>query len=181
MDSQILILVLAVVAAGAALAVWLLARKRRAERMQIKYGPEYERVIGETGNERRAAKELDRREKRIEKLHIRPLTGEERVSYAADWHRTQEQFVDDPARAVAEADRLVQTVMAARGYPVVDFEQRVADVSVDHPRVVEHYRAAHAIALRYDRGEATTEDLRQALVHDRALFEELLEEPAPAV
>jgi hypothetical protein len=120
------------------------------------------------------------RAKRVERLHIRPITVEESGRFSTAWLRVQERFVDDPGGAVAEADRLIGEVMAARGYPVGDFEQRVADISVDHADVVINYRAARDIALEHGRGRASTEDLRQAMVHYRALFADLLAEPAPA-
>jgi hypothetical protein len=158
--------------------VWFAVSRRRNERLEAKYGPEYQRLVHGT-SAREAAKELGRREKRLDLLHIRPLTDPERGTFAADWQRTQARFVDDPAGAVIEADRLVGSLMTTRGYPVADFEQRAADISVDHPLVVEHYRAAHETALRHEQGQASTEDLRQALVHYRALYSELLEERVP--
>jgi hypothetical protein len=157
---------------------WVLVSQRRNQRLAMKYGPEYQRLVHQA-SPREAAKEIGRREKRVELFQIRPLSDPERSRYAADWQRTQARFVDDPAGAVGEADRLVASLMTARGYPVAEFEQRAADISVDHPLVVDHYRAAHDIALRHERREASTEDLRQALVHYRALFSELLEERLP--
>jgi hypothetical protein len=132
-------------------------------------------VIQEHGNQRRAETVLETREKRIECLNIRPLTGKDRDHFVEAWQADQARFVDDPKRAVMEADLLVSEVMKARGYPVADFEQRVADISVDHPHVVENYRAATEIALRQRWGEGTTEELRQAMVYYRKLFDELLE------
>lgn len=171
-----------VLAAGIVVILALVVRtvlsRKRHERLEGKYGAEYQRLVRE-GSPSEAAKEIDRREKRHELLHIRPLNPEERSRYAADWQRTQGRFVDDPAGAVSEADRLVGSLMTTRGYPVAEFEQRAADISVDHGPVVEHYRVAHDIALRHERREANTEDLRQALVHYRALFSELLEEREP--
>lgn len=171
-----IILAFGVVLAG--VVVWAILSRRRTHRLQAKYGPEYQHLV-ETASPREAARELGRREKRVESLHIRPLAENERERFAAEWQRIQARFVDDPAGAVTEADRLVGSVMTARGYPVADFEQRAADVSVDHALVVEHYRAAHNICLRQEQRQATTEDLRQALVHYRALFSELLEERIP--
>lgn len=158
--------------------VFVIEIRRRNARLAMKYGPEYQRLV-QQASPREAAKEIDRRERRVELFQIRSLSDPERSRYAADWQRTQARFVDDPAGAVGEADRLVASLMTARGYPVAEFEQRAADISVDHPLVVEHYRAAHDIALRHERSEANTEDLRQALVHYRALFSELLEERIP--
>jgi len=173
MAAVIALVVGLVVVAG--LVVWMYVSRRRNERLQGKYGPEYRR-LAESASPREAAKEIHRREKRIEMLHIRALEEGERERFRADWERLQIRFVDDPAGAVTEADRLVGTMMTTRGYPVTEFEQRAADISVDHPQVVEHYRAAHEIALRHEQRRASTEDLRQALVHYRALFSELLEE-----
>jgi len=165
------IAVLAVLAA-----VWFFMQKRRTEHLQRGFGPEYERTVHETGDRRQAESELQARQKRVEKLHIRPLEGEERSRFAARWQQTQAQFVDDPGSSIVEADRLVGAVMEARGYPVGEFEQRAADISVDHPDVVTNYRAAHRIALEHERGEGSTEDLRQGIVHYRALFDELLQD-----
>ena len=154
---------------------WIFIRKRRSEHLKNRFGPEYARVIQEQGNRRSAEAVLETREKRVKGLHIRPLTHEDRDHFAHAWQADQARFVDDPKGAVTEADRLVTEVMKMRGYPVSDFEQRVADVSVDHPHVVENYRAAADIAQRHRRGEATTEDLRQAMVYYRKLFDDLLE------
>jgi hypothetical protein len=165
------ILVIALIVAGI-----VIARQRRSQQLQEGFGPEYGRTLQETGDRREAEAELQGRRDRREKLDIRPLEPAARDRYAERWQSAQRNFVDQPAPAVGEADSLVMEVMRDRGYPVADdFEQRAADVSVDHPRVVEHYRAAHAISARATTGEAGTEDLRQAMVHFRALFEELLE------
>ena len=158
-----------------AIVAWAIWTRRRDERLASRYGPEYRRLV-QQANPQAAAREISRRERRLELLHIRPLTNPERHRFADEWQRTQARFVDDPAGAVTEADRLVGAVMTARGYPVADFDQRAADVSVDHPIVVEHYRAAHDIALRHERRQTNTEELRQAFVHYKALFSELLEE-----
>jgi len=172
-------IVLGVAVVVVAVLAYLLLTRRRNEQLQGKYGPEYERLV-RTEGQREASREISRREKRVEALHVRPLATEERDRFATDWQRTQARFVDDPAGSVTEADRLVGSLMTTRGYPVAEFDQRAADISVDHPLVVEHYRAAHDIALRHQQRQASTEDLRQALVHYRALFSELLEERAPA-
>jgi hypothetical protein len=155
--------------------VWVLPRNRRSDRLKQRFGPEYDRTVRTYGDVTRAESDLNAREQRVRGLDIRPLTPGEAERCAAAWRRTQARFVDDPRSAIADADRLVQDLMKARAYPVGDFEQRVADVSVDHPRVVEHYRAAHRVALATAEDRSTTEDRRQALVHYRALFEDLLE------
>jgi hypothetical protein len=131
--------------------------------------------VDQYGDQRKAEAELAAREKRVRKLEIRPLRPAEHSRFAEAWQKTQARFVDEPSQAVRDADALVKEVMQARGYPVGDFEQRAADVSVDHPNVVLNYRGAHDIVARNNSGNATTEDLRQALVHYRSLFEELLE------
>jgi hypothetical protein len=175
-NSQIIILAVAVVAIIAiAAAVWMYMQKKRTEELRSRFGPEYERAVETGGDRRKAEATLEERRKRVEKLDIHPLANEDRQRFQQAWTREQARFVDDPQGAVAEADRLIGEVMRARGYPVGDFEQRAADISVDHPMVVENYRLAHDIALMDRRGEASTEDLRKALVHYRALFEELLE------
>lgn len=174
MQTSVIILIVAVVVLAAIVALLLLDRRRRSH-LRSRFGPEYERAVHEHGDRRRAEKELERREKRVEHLHIRALAPEDRDRFLAAWRNDQIRFVDDPAGAVTEADRLVQDVMTARGYPVADFDQRVEFISVDHPNVVQNYRAARAIAQRNARGEASTEDLRKSLVFYRALFDELLE------
>lgn len=163
-----------VVALALAGAYWFYMRQQRHARLVKRFGPEYERAVHEVGPSRADAV-LEERQTRVAKFHIRPLERAQVDSFTADWHRVQSQFVDDPNTAVMAADHLVDQVMAARGYPLEDFNQRAADLSVDHPRVVENYRAARAIAERRARGEAATEDLRQALVHYRELFQDLLE------
>ncbi|HJR63169.1 MAG TPA: hypothetical protein VJ803_05660 [Gemmatimonadaceae bacterium] len=179
MDQQtMLIFIVALVVLGG-VAVWLTMQRRRSDRLRAQYGPEYERVVRESGDRRRAEAELEHRAERVEQLHIRPLEEDERARFAELWRADQARFVDDPKGAVTEADRLVADLMIARGYPVADFQQRAADISVDHPRVVENYRAARDIAVRHQRGEASTEDLRQAMVYYRGLFSELLEQRAP--
>ena len=146
--------------------------------LRQKFGAEYDRVVLTHGSERKAEAKLADREKRIEKLNIRDLDPMEHERYSKQWQSVQSRFVDSPKGAVAEADDLVSSVMKARGYPVSEFDQRAADISVDHPRVVENYRSAHAIALRVGKEQATTEDLRTAMIHYRSLFEELVQVPA---
>jgi hypothetical protein len=153
----------------------VLLQKRKRDELRSKFGPEYERLVRQRGDARDVERELDHRVKRVEGLHIKPISSEDRSRFADAWRSDQARFVDDPKSAVVEADRLVADLMQVRGYPVGDFEQRAADVSVDHPHVVQNYRTAHDIAVREQRGEATTEDLRVAMVHYRALFDDLLD------
>jgi hypothetical protein len=174
----IIIAVAAVLVLGALASVF--ARRRRSEALQERFGPEYERSVADRGDQRAAERELAERERKREKLDIVPLSADARNRYAESWRTVQTRFVDDPSGAVVEADSLVTDVMRERGYPIDDFDQRAADISVDHPDVVENYRAAHDIYLTQEKGEAGTEDLRQSFVHYRALFEELLETPERA-
>jgi hypothetical protein len=174
------LLIIAVAAVVIVAAVWLLLGRRRSEALRQRFGPEYDHAVRAEGDARRAEAALEARARRVEALHIQPLAPADASRFEASWRAVQARFVDDPKGAVTEGDRLVGEVMAARGYPVGDFEQRVADISVDHPDVVMNYRAAREIALLHGRGEATTEDLRQAMVHYRALFHELLETGTPA-
>jgi len=173
-NALVIVLIIALVAAIGA-AIWLYMRNRRTEHLQNRFGSEYDRALASHHDQREAEQELEQRAERVEHLNIRRLSADERDRFADNWRSVQARFVDDPPGATGDADQLVGEVMAARGYPVGDFEQRAADVSVNHPRVVEHYRAAHTIALRNTHGQADTEQLRQALVHFRALFEDLLE------
>ena len=178
MDTGLLVAILVVIVLLALLAFFA-GRQRRSRRLQDRFGPEYDRAVEQTGDRRAAEAELQERAERRESFDIVPLEPEARARYLEAWRSTQAQFVDEPAEATREADRLITSVMRDRGYPVDDFDQRAADLSVDHPQVVDDYRAAHAIAARNDRSEASTEDLRQALVHYRSLFEELLEDRHP--
>jgi len=178
MDPKLIVLAAAVILIIAVLA-WLYMRKRRSTTADLrrKFGPEYERAVKEHGSERKAELKLADREKRVEKLIIRDLEPLERERFSKQWVSVQSRFVDSPKGAVAEADDLVSSLMTTRGYPVSDFDQRAADISVDHPRVVENYRSAHEIALRVGKDAATTEDLRTAMIHYRSLFEELVQAP----
>jgi hypothetical protein len=168
------VIVLAVVVL-AGVAAWVVLGKRRTQHLREQFGPEYRRTVAERGDRRDAETELRERERRREELEIRPLEPAARERYLAEWRAVQARFVDDPEGTIGEADALVTAVMRERGYPIEDFEQRTADISVDHPEVVENYRAAHRISLASAEGRATTEDLRRATVHYRALFEELLD------
>jgi hypothetical protein len=163
-----------------ALAVGFVLWRRRSKRLREQFGPEYQHAVKKYGDARKAEAELAAREKRVRKFDIRSLTDDERLRFAESWRTTQARFVDEPSKTVGDADELVKEVMQTRGYPVGDFDQRAADISVDHPEVVTHYRASRKIAERNKRGEATTEDLRQAMVHYRSLFEELINTAQPA-
>ena len=149
-------------------------RRKRSERLKNHFGPEYERAVGEAGDQRAGEKELVARERKRQKLDIVALAPEAHAKYAEHWRTVQTAFVDNPSKAVGDADRLVTQVMRERGYPVDDFDQRAADISVDHPNVVEHYRAAHILHLAQEQGDIGTEAQREAFVHYRALFEKLL-------
>ena len=176
--TTIIILAVVVVLIAIAVAAFFYFRRRRSENLRKQFGPEYRRAVKQYGDQRKAETELAEREKRVRKLDIRSLTRDEQTRFASNWKKTQGHFVDAPSPAVSEADSLVKELMLARRYPVGEFEQRAADISVDHPDVVNNYRNAHEIAERNKSGKATTEDLRQAMVHYRSLFEELLETTA---
>jgi FtsZ-interacting cell division protein ZipA len=168
--------ILAIIVIALIVAALLVTRQRRSQQLQEGFGPEYDRTVEERGGDRREAEgELRERRRRRDEFEVRDLDDDARDRYVERWRAAQRRFVDQPGPAVGEADALVIEVMRDRGYPVADeFEQRAADVSVDHPEVVEHYRAAHGISGRATSGDASTEDLRQAMVHFRALFAELL-------
>jgi hypothetical protein len=179
-----LILAAVLIVALIAVAAWASAQRRRKEslRLQQRFGPEYVRLVNERGRSKAEA-ELAAREKRVASLTLVSLPAAEAATFREAWAAIQARFVDDPKAAVVEADRLVYDLMGKRGYPMGDFERRAADISVDHPAVIANYRAARAIALRDERNEASTEELRKAVVHYRALFQELLEtrDPQPQV
>jgi len=164
--------------------VFMVLQKKRTEQLRSRFGPEYDRVLQETGNRTRAEASLVERQQRVAQLDIRPVAPDDAARFRESWRRVQTLFVDDPKGAVTEADQLLRDVLSTRGYPVGNFEQRAADISVEHPRVVEHYRAGHEIALRHAQGKASTEDLRQAMIHYRTLFTDLVgeaETPSPGV
>ena len=165
------VMVLAVIA----LAAWFVYQKKQSHRLQQRFGPEYGRTVDELGSREKAESELKARENRVGRLDIAPLAPPEAARFSQAWEVLQGRFVDNPKGVVIQADQLVRELMLKRGYPMGDFERRAADISVDHPAVVEHYRAAQAIAVRDERGEADTEELRKAVVHYRVLFDELLE------
>jgi len=183
MDITLLIAIIAVVAivivAAAAFAVFAALDAKKRRELREGFGPEYHRAVARSGNSSATEKELLDRQKRVAQLNLQPIPSVDAARCAHAWHRAQERFVDDPTAAIRDADRLVRDVMRACGYPLTDFEQRAADVSVDHPSVVQNYRRAHEISEANDRGKVGTEDLRQAMVCYRSLFDDLLEsEPA---
>lgn len=179
MDQDLIIPLLVIVIAVVAVFLFLYTKKQRTSKLKGRYGEEYDRTVQTLGNQRKAEEELAAREKRVEQFEIHSLTAEQKGRFTDSWRIVQARFVDQPSQAVREADDLVKEVMGARGYPITDFEQRAADISVHHPRVVGNYRVARNIAAKNRKGEATTEDLRQAVVAYRELFVDLLEEELP--
>ncbi len=181
MNTTTLVIVIAVIViALVGFAAILILKMHKTERLRTRFGPEYARVVEESGGRRKGEAGLEKREKRVEAFAIRPLATSDREHYIASWHKIQTEFVDDPKNSVTQADQLLGDVMSTRGYSVSEFEQRSADISVDHPLVVANYRAAHEIAVRHAAGQASTEDLRQAMIHYRTLFDELVGEPEMA-
>ncbi|MEP7049526.1 MAG: hypothetical protein ABJB12_04205 [Pseudomonadota bacterium] len=183
MDNQTLTWVIVALAAVAVVVIAVIASRRRAHRRSAElrehFGPEYDRAVAEHGDSKRAERELLARAERVERIQIRELNAADRARYHSAWTDIQARFVDDPALAVSDANELIGRVMRARGYPTENFEQRVADLSVDHPLVVQHYRAARSLAASSGGAQLNTEDLRQAMVHYRFLFTDLLQEPEP--
>ena len=179
MDQDLIIPLLVIVIAVVAVFLFLYTKKQRTSKLKGRYGEEYDRTVQTLGNQRKAEEELAAREKRVEQFEIHSLTAEQKGRFTDNWRMVQARFVDQPSQAVREADDLVKEVMGARGYPITDFEQRAADISVHHPRVVGNYRVARDIAAKNRKGQATTEDLRQAVVAYRELFVDLLEEELP--
>lgn len=178
MPSWVWVLIAIAVVAVLAVLLWQAVARRRTGRLQQQFGPEYDRTLGTSDSKRDAEAELQAREERRQQFEIRPLSQAARDRYLQNWQSVQAQFVDDPRGAVSGADSLIQSVMAERGYPVDDFEQRAADLSVDHPRVVDNYRSGHRLAQASADGADSTEDLRQAMQHYRELFDELVEPAA---
>lgn len=178
-ETWVVIAIVAIVGI-AALGTWMIIQKRRTDRLRAQFGPEYTREFARSRDRRRVEIKLDDRMKRVEHLHIRPLSARDRTRYLESWHMIQTHFLDNPGAAMAEAEQLLSDVMLTRGYPADnnDFEQRAADISVDHPMVVESYRQARGIAVLHARGKASTEDQRQATIYYRTVFEELLNEPS---
>jgi hypothetical protein len=176
MDTRILIPIIVIVGVLVAVMVAFTMRRRRSDQLKQRFGPEYDRTVSQQqGDARRAEATLAEREKRVAAFPLRALSPIDREGYAMEWATVQRRFVDDPAAAAGTADRLVGRVMIDRGYPMTDFEQRAADISVSYPTVVQNYRAGHSIVARQADGQVTTEELRQAMIHYRALFDELLE------
>ena len=178
LNTTTLIAIVAVAVVLVAFVAWLAYGANQSKRLKQRFGPEYDAVLKRTGSKAKAEAELRRRQKRVDSFEIVPLAPAEVTRFSQAWTRLQASFVDDPKGVLIEADRLVRDLLAKRGYPVADFELRAADISVDHPVVVNNYRAAQRIVSLDQRGEATTEDLRKAVVHFRALFDELLGTPA---
>ena len=174
MDQRTMIIIGVVPVAIVVIVALLVERKRRSDHLKQQFGPEYDRAVKEHGDVRHAEPVLLAREKRVEKFSLRPLSPTDRERYANEWASVQKRFVDDPSMAVTEAEKLVTAVMTARGYPMGDFEQRAADISVHYPTVVQNYRSAREITLRHAQGQSSTEDLRQSMVYFRSLFDELL-------
>ena len=174
MDPKLIAAVIAVAVIVVLIIAWLVTRKQRTAKLRTRFGPEYDRVVREKGPQK-AESTLLEREKRVQRFSLRQLTAEERERFVTEWRGVQSRFVDDPGGAVSAADALLDRLMQARGYPKSDFEQRAADISVGHPGAVDNYRAAHQIALRQREGQATTEDLRNAVIYYRSLFDDLLE------
>jgi hypothetical protein len=176
MEPILIIVAAIVVVAAVAAAVYFWNRSRRTQELSGRFGPEYQRTVQETGDRRAAEQELEARQERVEQMEIRSLPPDQRERYAAEWRSVQARFVDDPSGSISLADRLVQEVMRARGFDIdTDFDQRAADVSVHHGQAVSEYRQAHDIAERHAAGGVETEELRQAMVHYRAVFDDLLE------
>ena len=175
MDTWVWIVIAVAIVVVLAALLWGVVNRRRRQELQEGFGPEYDRTVSEAPSRREAEAELRERRDRHDEFDIRPLSADARERYTREWETTQAKFVDNPEGAIRDADDLIQSVMRERGYPVEDFDQRAADLSVDHPDVVENYREGHDLARRTVRGEGDTESLRQAIVHYRALFAELVE------
>jgi len=171
--TTIIIVVVSVVLIGILLGMSF-SRRKRSKRFHDQYGEEYDQTVKTLGNEKKAQSELDLRQEHVKTLDIRTLTSDERERYLAEWMAVQSKFVDEPGKAITEADRLIIEVMQKRAYPVSDFEQRAADISVNYPELVTNYRAARAIAVKNEQNQADTEELRQAMIYYRSLFSELL-------
>jgi len=161
-----------------AIVIWAALRRRRTHTLRERFGDEYDRTVEEQGKPAKAEAALLEREARVAKLDIRPLAPQERDAAITEWREVKAVFVDSPVEAVHHADRLLGSVMNARGYPMADFDRRYEDLTVDHGEVARHYRDGHEITLRHERGQASTEDLRQAMIHFEALFDDLVNDVA---
>lgn len=179
--TNLIIAVVLVVVIGVAILWPMTARRKRTGRLQGQFGPEYDHTVQALGDEKKAQTELEKRQKHVEALDIHPLSVIEHQRYLADWTAVQSKFVDEPGQAIVDADRLIMEVMQLRAYPISDFEQRAADVSVSYPTLVSDYRAARVIALKNQEHQADTEELRQAMIYYRSLFDGLLVTDAVAV
>ena len=176
LDTQTWVIIAAVAVLGLiALGAWIFYQKKQSQKLQKRFGPEYGRTVSELGSRTKGESELKAREKRVERLEIIALSPSEVARFSDAWQALQGRFIDNPKGVVVQAEQLVRELMEKRGYPMGDFERRAGDISVDHPDVVANYRSAQAIAVRDQRGSADTEELRKAVVHYRALFDELLE------
>lgn len=173
------VVVLIVLAIVLGCVFYLRGRKKASDGLRTRFGPEYDRAVLAHGSERKAEAKLADRETRVEGMKIRELGATERARFIADWQAVQARFIDHPKGSVTEADELISAMLVARGYPVADFDRRAADISVNHPRLVEYYRSAHGIAIRLGKDEASTEDLRTAMIQYRSLFDELVEVHLP--
>lgn len=176
-QSEILIAVLIGVALIAVLAIWIAARRRHTNTLRDKFGDEYDRTLKQHGRRSAAEAALQEREERVSKLEIRALEPKEREAAIVEWREVKALFVDSPVESVHHADRLLASIMRARGYPMADFDRRYEDLTVDHGEVARHYREGHEITERHRAGQASTEDLRQAMIHFEALFDDLVNEP----
>jgi type II secretory pathway pseudopilin PulG len=175
-STTLIVVVVVLLLIVGAITSMVMSRRQRTKRLEERFGPEYDRAISEIGDQNQAEKELEERIAHVNALNIRSLSAEEVNSYALEWQATQREFVDEPLKALQKADRLIREVMKARGYPVEDFDQRIADISVNYPELVTDYRGLHRIAIKEMKDKVTTEDMRQAMVHGRALFENLMKQ-----
>ena len=178
MQSEITAIIVIAAVVVAAVVLWAALRRRRTNTLRNRFGDEYDRTVEAEGKRAKAEAVLEDREQRVAKLDIRPLTPQERGDFSREWREVKAVFVDSPVEAVHHADRLLGTIMKTRGYPMADFERRYEDLTVDHGEVARHYRDGHGIALRHERGQASTEEMRQAMIHFEALFDDLVNEVA---
>jgi hypothetical protein len=178
MQPEITAIIVIAAVVVAAIMLWAALRRRRTNTLRNRFGDEYDRTVEAEGKRAKAEAMLEEREQRVAKLDIRPLSSQERGDFSREWREVKAVFVDSPVEAVHHADRLLGTIMTKRGYPMADFDRRYEDLTVDHGEVARHYRDGHEIALRHERGQASTEELRQAMIHFEALFDDLVNEVA---